>query len=340
MTDYMGYYDWFYEVPTLYDSHLSSLFGSIGDNAPREPGFMLYTCIVKTIVPNYFFWVFVNALITVLVLDWFFNRYSRYYALSYVIFLAFLGLGLEINTYRNVKSIALFLLSIPYIEQRKPWKYMALNILGIMFHISSVLYLPLYFILNRRLSTIWIWILFVTSNLIFLLHIPFIRPALNTIATLAGGRIAHLVQVYTSLSFDTSYGLSIGFFERNLTFILIALMYKRLTASDRHNVIFCNLFFLYFVTFFCLSEIKIITDRIPMLFICSYWVLYPAILQNLKYFANRLIILTFIIVLCLLKIATGTNNILCHYDNLLLGTIESFETRTKIYYQVGITVVK
>lgn len=339
MTDFMGYYDWFYQVPSLFDSNLNTLFDGIAGEAPREAGFMVYTCLVKTIYSNYFFWVFVNAVITITVLNYFFDRYSSQYALSFLFFLAFLGLGMEINTYRNVKSIALFLLSIPYIEQRKPIKYLFVNGIGVLFHASSVFYLPIYWILRKQLSVKFIWTIFLLCNIIFIFHISFIRPILNVVGSILGGRIEHLVHVYTSIQFDTNYSFSVGFFERNITFIIIAIMYKKLILK-RSNIIFCNLFFLYFITFFCFSEIKVISDRVPMLFICSYWILYPQIISCFRLLSNKMIFINFIILLAMLKILTGTNNILCRYDNLLLGEIESFESRVSIYDNIGYNVVK
>ena len=59
---------------------------------------------------------------------------------------------MEFNLYRNTKSFSLFLLSLPYLQNRKLLPYLLLNMTGCLFHISSMIYLPLYFVLYRKMS--------------------------------------------------------------------------------------------------------------------------------------------------------------------------------------------
>lgn len=327
LEDWVNYYDFFLNLPTLFDSNIDTFLSQIGGSG-MEVGFVFYTTLVKTISPNYHVWIFISTLIDFLILDFFFYKYSKYYAMSFVLFFAFLGIGLEINVMRNMKAIMLFLLSVPFIEQRKFIKFFFLNTLGFLFHVSSTIYFILYFFIYKHFSKTFIWSLWIICNLVFLLHIPFVRPLLNVVSAVLGGRIAYVIDLYTSvLAYsDVSYGLSVGFIERNLGYVLTALFYNKLYCNNPSNRIFANLFFVYFAIFFCFSEIAVLSERIAGLFVCSYWILYPNMYNCFKLIGNKVVFLSGVLVLCILKIITSTNLIVYKYDNLLWG-IETPEKR-------------
>ena len=112
-TDYISYYPFFQRIPDITKLNWRYIV-----NNEFEAGFVIYSSIIKTICPNYYFWVFVNSLIDLLILTHFFKRYSNSTLWSYIFFFGFMGLTIEINLLRNVKSIMLFLLSIPFLEKK------------------------------------------------------------------------------------------------------------------------------------------------------------------------------------------------------------------------------
>ena len=104
-SDFIQYYRFFEQLPNLFE--LDIYFFS---DWYFEPGYVLYSSILKTILPNYFAWVFVNTLIDLLIFRHVFKEYTSSQILPFIFFIAFNGLFVEFNLYRNVKSIELFLL--------------------------------------------------------------------------------------------------------------------------------------------------------------------------------------------------------------------------------------
>lgn len=321
---YIGY-DWinylyFYDrVPLFTDPGFWDSFGEL----PYEYGFNLYTTLLKNIFNDYGFFTFINSVINIILINVFIRRYSNLYALSFLIFYVMGGLIYEIDFMRNMKSILLFMLSIKYIEEKRFLPFMLLNSVGVLFHSSSLIYIPLYFIFNRRFSLVFFWILFLIGNIIFLFQIPFLKHVIPPIAQIIGGRIAFLATLYFEINEDSFYGITIGYVERIFTAILITIFYSRLVALKSFNLIFINCILYYLIIFFYFGELRMVTLRVPYLFFFSYSILLPQIYQLMRFKVNRQLFILMIILYSVLKIHGLTNALIYNYDNIL------FDPRTK-----------
>lgn len=322
-SDFASYYLFFKELPTLWD------FKRIETSFKFEPGFVLYSSIIKSIFPNYFFWVFINTFIDLYIFNWLFKRFSSSVVLSWIIFISIIGLSIEFNLFRNVKSILLFLVSIPYLKERKPIPYLLLNLLGCLFHQSSFIYLPLYFILTKKLPISLLWGSFILVNVMMFTHFSFTNIIINQITPLLGFGTG-IEKFIRYISTGENYGLSIGYIERTITFIVFTLSLNKLRTQNDYNNIFYNCFFFYYILFYLFIDIKVFTERFPILFAFSYWILYPNFLSIFTKKGNIIIITTSILLLCFLKLISSNTTIMSMYDNLLWG-IYSFSERMKIF---------
>ena len=91
------------------------------------------------------------------------------------------------------------------------------------------------------------------------------------------------------------------------------------------KVVLYNILYLYVFSYLYFSEMRILTDRIPILFSCSYWFLFPELYSNLKKDFKVLFLLLFLLY-SILKIISANNSILVMYDNLLFQNF-SFSDR-------------
>lgn len=321
-SDFINYFVFFQNLPSL-----TKLTASSFTDWYFEPGFTLYSSILKTICPNYYAWVFINTFIDLLVFNFVFKRYTKSRILPILFFLAFNGLYIEFNLYRNVKAIDLFLLSLPYLEKRRLVPYMALNILGMTFHTTSIIYLPLYYILNRELPQYIKWGGIIMANMIFLGGISVINDFINSLDTFQALRAFDSITKYTEKS-EMSYGITFGYIERTFGMIIFTLLYPKLCVQSPSNRIFYNCFWLYYVSFLFFYEVQVLTERIPILFMFSYWILYPnSMTCKYKY---RQFIYTAAVILAFLKIYSANLIPPAKYDNLLFG-IEDYHSRKQTY---------
>jgi hypothetical protein len=325
--DWTAYYPAFRDIPQLF-----SLNAAAFKVTRFEPGFVIYISILKFFCNNYHFFIFISTLIDLLILLLVLKRFnSGNFSLSFLLFLVFGGFYLETDLLRNAKSIMLFFLSLKYLSERKMLPYMLLNLVGCMFHFSSILFIPLYFFLHKTISKKAVIIIFITGLLLFLLRIEYIIPAVRKIAGLLGENTTQVLNKYIKNNlYSGGYGITIGLMERILTATLIVIFYRKLITKNTWNVIFINSYLIYFIFFFFFAEFRIIPIRVGGLFAFSYWVLYPAIAEVFERKNNRYLFISFIFLYSLVKIAGMTDNILYRYDNVLTGA-ESYKSRQAVF---------
>jgi hypothetical protein len=325
--DWVNYYPAFVKSPTLFSLNLK-VFGQ----TRFESGFVLYTVIIKTIWNNYQFFVFLNTLTDLLILYFVLKQFSRYsFSLSCLVFIAMGGFYLEVDLLRNSKSIMLFLLSLKYLRDRKLGIYLLINIIGCLFHVTAVLFLPLFFFLHKEISRKVLIIIIIVGFIIFLLQIEYIRPLLFYMARILGEKFTALLNKYLQIDlYSKAYGFTIGLLERIFTSLLLIKYYFVLIEKDRNNILFINAYILFFVLFMYFAEIRVIPARVGGLFSFSYWILYPAIFDAIQKKNNKILFLTFIFFYSIVKIAGITNNVFYKYINVLFHS-DGVQSRLLIY---------
>ena len=185
-----------------------------------------------------------------------------------------------------------------------------------MFHSSTLFLFPLYFV-PRTLPRQCFIVVFVVGNLLYLSQIAYMAPLISEGGRLLGGKYAALTGAYLNSDlYAQARGISIGYLERTLTFVLVVLFYKKL--NTREHAVFLNMFLVYLFINLWMSEITILVDRIGLLFLLSYLVLWPAVARCFTLKSNRMLFVGGIMIYSLIRVSICSNNILYRYDNVLL----------------------
>lgn len=272
---YIGY-DWYNYKPNFEQSKNILELIKVGFvDGGFEKGYQFYCGVVKLFTSNYTNFSFINTIIDFALIYFIFKRYSNYPILSLFIFFGVYGIALEIDMIRNIKSILLFILSVDYIENRKILSFVALNILGFLFHTSSLLYLPMYFLLKIKWNRVFIFIVFIIGNIYYLSNIRLIINGIGMIKDKIPGGIGDKIAGYISIiPKDFPLGFSLFYLERVILFLIVFLIGKRLTEK-RYGIIFVNSLFLSVFIFLYGAELSVISLRIGILFVYSYWFIIP-----------------------------------------------------------------
>lgn len=312
LTDFVNYYKFYEKLG----------FDTVFDQGVYSPGFVLFSYICKSLYLNYFAWIFLNSLIHVAILSFLFKKYLNNVSLGLAFYLAYRGVIIEFNLLQNALSLLLFFLSISSLSERRFGRYAFYNVGGAFFHISSILFLPLYWVLHLKCSRIFSVWLVVIANLFFWggsdLIIVLIRVAIEQASN-------PLLAQYLYFFVDPSnYGLSVGYLERTLL-IFIFIYYRSWIMSNIPNgAIFFNLALFYYCSFIMLAPIDVLVDRVTLLFILSYWVILPGLLvKSHKY---RTILVFLFVTLGAVKLLLSVQDSVSRYENLLLG-IGSYEDK-------------
>ncbi|SHK42272.1 EpsG family protein [Epilithonimonas mollis] len=341
-TDFVLYYPGYEDAPTIWNTEgISKFFSGFNDDyiLKIEPGFKVFMILVKSISEEYFCLQIVSALIDILFLNYFLKKYSPQYVLGYIMFLIFSGLIIEFNLLRNSKAIFLFMYSLQFIKERNALKYYLCNGLGLFLHSSAIFYFPLYFFLHKKTPTPIVWGLFIVGNILYLGQIKYITPMVTAIGNLLGGSYSLMAEVYSESDlYSSGYGITMGYLEKVLTFLLFYASYKKIAEyikDDKMHNIFFNLFLIFTTTYLFLSEYSVLIDRMTTLFVMSYWILYPyyyVILQ--KIFKTVFTVILFLF--GIYKMINSNNNILRKYENILWDS----PTATKAFYIINKNIDK
>lgn len=336
-TDFVVYYPIYEAAPTLADmKEVVNFFSNIKDDylLKIEPGFRVFVVVLKSICPDYFFLQFVSSLIDVLFLNYFFKKYSPRYVLGFMMFIIFSGLIIEFNLLRNSKAIFLFIYSLQFIKERNAYKYFICNGIGLLFHSSAIFYFPLYFFLHKKFNPAFVWGTFILGNVLYLGQIKYITPVIVALGNFLGGSYSLMAEFYSESDiYSSGYGITMGYVEKVLTFILLYRFYNKIGElikdEDLLNIFF-NLFFIFSITYLFLSEYSVLIDRITTLFVMSYWILYPYLYAVLEKVFKM--IFTFILfIFGIYKMYNSNNNIIRKYENILWNK----PTITRAYYIIN-----
>ena len=297
-----------------------------------EIGYEIWSNIFYKIGLSYHHFTFINTVVDILILAYILKKYSKYPIFSMFLFLAVQGLSFEVDLLRNAKAVLLFIISIQFIKERKIIPFLILNILGMTFHISSIIYLPMYFILNRNYSRKIILPLIILGNIYYIFDTKLFIHILEYMSSVLPAAVGGKITSYLSI-IPQNYKLPIGtlYFERLVTFIMVFFFLHKEKGSrekeNQYSLIMENSFYIFYLIFLFTSEFFIASTRIGILFIYANWFLWGDIIENLR--NTKIKVAVFLI-----AVLIGGNRIYNHFDfngNKILYRYENIITDHKSY---------
>ncbi|MEZ8278269.1 EpsG family protein [Vibrio cyclitrophicus] len=196
-------------------------------------------------------------------------KFGLIFLLVYLIFNGGVGFRLEVNLMRQTKSILLFCLSIKYLVEGRFFKYSSINILGSLFHVTSLIYIPLYFVFKIKCSSKAYSAIYILGAFIFIFQVDFLSNIMGILGEDIG-RISYLTRIYIESDiFSQRKGFSLAFFERSLIFFLVLFLMKKVNVIYNHAIL--NVSFCYLFVYLFFSEMIIFSDRFSLLFLPGIW---------------------------------------------------------------------
>lgn len=185
-----------------------------------------------------------------------FNRYSRYFALSWLLFFS-LYAGYFHTILRQGLALVFTIYSLRYIVEGKRNQYLFFCFLAILCHYSVIFFIPAYWIAH------WKPLSLRNVSIILLCLFPLVlidtTPILYKIASLVGVNPFYLNLYLDSQSeLHERAGLSFGLFVKFAFFYAFAISYNRKNILER---ILYNLSFFYLVLYMPLSSISMLSAR-------------------------------------------------------------------------------
>lgn len=326
---FRGYiwHDWTAYYPAFEKAEWADLF-QYDYAKSKEPLWLAFQLFCKTIVPNYNFFIVVIAAIETYLLVRFLKKYSCSVLFGLSAFAALGGYELCINLMRNSMAILIFLNALPYIEKKRIIPYLLACVVAAGFHLSSVAFIPLYFLLDKKINK-WVFIVLVmVLHLIMFMRVSILFNLLK-FANLSNELLDRKIEDYSN------YGLlGVSRFiilSRMIMCILVFSFYDKLISFAKSNRIFINSFLIYIVGMYVTSELSELSNRIGFLFVYSVWILSGYLIKVWHYAGNRNIYIFYTVVFLSYNTLVGTGDYLKRYQNFLLGNADTYNVKLKDY---------
>lgn len=118
----------------------------------HELGFKYYNKIISMIFNNYSFFLAVTSIVSIAGIYYYIKDNSKNYISSILIFVTFNYYAFLFSILRQAIAMSILLFSIKYIKEKKVYKFLILVVLAALFHKTALIFLPMYFIANIKIS--------------------------------------------------------------------------------------------------------------------------------------------------------------------------------------------
>lgn len=234
----------------------------------------------------YFLMKYSNSYITLVVISSsvaiflkliFIYKYSENKFMSLLLYFSGVFIMFDMGVIRQGIAIAIALISIKYIKEKSFMKFMLIIILSSFFHISSLVFIPLYFIANKSLNR---WHYYIVASIVLILSFLDMSSLIVNISNvipidLVKTKVTYYSSIYTGDS-------TISLIKKVIFLVIFVESYKRFNISDSLSYIFLNGYFLSIIYMGIFSGIDIIGGRGPYGLYFMQIFIFPILFRNSK----------------------------------------------------------
>ena len=248
---------------------------SLQDTFSYGPSFVFLNLIFKLCgAPFHCFLAFCSVVTNVLFVRFLWKSHCVV-PFAIAVFFAKWGIINEVDFIRNMIGIVLFLNSIEFILKKKPRMFFTLNLIGLYFHVSSLLFFPLYWILDRRISRQTYIFFFVFSMILFALRLRFLDFIPSHFDCSQYSWSSHMCEYITSFS---KHKATLLFWSESFFAGLVVCYFYNHLVKEQLSMIAVNAFLINTLCFGLFSAYWMLASRLANLLGFCYWLLYPIII--------------------------------------------------------------
>lgn len=282
--DWITYTIMFDQTPSIGTSNFFHILGSLNF------GFSILLSLVKTLGGGIQTVFLIVAIISFTFLYKALKIYTPYRNTSLLLYFCLFFFVLDMSGIRQAVALNIFFYSIQYIENRNFKKYMLYTLLAFSFHWTSFLFLPIYFVFNRRFSTKACVIFFVICILFAFFQIRWVVFLLSVIPNIFGDEFHFKILFYTQNSvFATPKIFGFGGIAIFCIFIFLCIYRKKLENQYPYHNIYFNLFLFQIFIYFALFEFGDISARLRLYTFLSMIIVLPYFFYLFKGIGNKII---------------------------------------------------
>ena len=298
-TDYDVYKNMFEVLPNIFNfdfSNVHEIYGTFG----AEKGYLFFNSIVKTLGFNFFGFTLIHSIIFYTCMYIGLKRYTNNFNLLIIVFLYKMFFYDTFVSLRQTMTIAIFFVSLRFIENKKIIPYFLCCLLAVTFHNGALILFLVYFINKFKLTKKKLVILnciFIPTLLVSMLNIP-ILSSFEWIINIFSSETA--IEKATGLV-NSSSTSGIGFLhtlEYLAIMFLVIINYSKIIKQDKNAEFIIKLFVILLPLFTLFRGYEILT-REKDYFLFTYAIIlgYLCKMCNKKY---SFVTQTVVTIVCLL----------------------------------------
>jgi hypothetical protein len=201
----------------------------------------------------------------------------------------------EFDILRQSIAFYIFLLSIKYVNNSF-LKFFLVNVFGSLFHISALIFIPLYFIFKIKFSRVFIMVLLLTHLITMITHFSFVTEVLERLSLYFPELIFAQKLYLNSIFSEAQSSISIVGILYAIYLLLLFVNYERIDFNNYKLRLFINSFFIFIIINIFFSDVKDIADRFSYYFyfgVAFVFVFLIKFITKSFYFLYVLLILIF-----------------------------------------------
>lgn len=275
VTDTKDYYD-FYEMASMLS--IKELF-----NDPFfEPGYILLNKAFASIIPNPQFIFFLEAFICVSAVCRFIykNLESPFFGMLFFVTLG--TMTFEFTAFRQGIAMSICLFAVEYIKEKKLLPFIILVLLAATFHKTAIVFLPFYFIAQRKPT--------LRNNFLTIIAICTIVLSASKITTF--GNILFEMQ-YSNVYIGSDYGGLVPILIFVITLILLLINKDKIGNYIFFNMVVIGL------TIYLLRYTALAAERVSFYFTTGTIIALPAAIESFKEKNTRVVLYYFATILAI-----------------------------------------
>lgn len=266
--DWTAYVDAFNRIPPFEDLCSNPELFVV---SRMEPGYFILNSIVKSFGGSIDVVFLISSIVTVSLLFVALNRCSFFCFLAILLYMRYGYLQANMMFVRQGIAISIFFISLKYVEERKFFKYVTINIIAILFHTSLYVVLPLYFFLNRRYSN---------RAIIGFIIVSVLLSFVNIVGALSSYLPTFMSDSVLGYSEHDVWGgmtgkINIALIEK-FVLLVLCLKYRNKLSENKNFNLFFNIFVLSIICYYSFFQMYVFQQRLVFIFQLStigIWIL-------------------------------------------------------------------
>ena len=201
----------------------------------------------------------------------------------------------EFDIFRQSIAFYIFLLSIKYVNNSF-MKYFIVNVIGSLFHVSALLFIPLYFVFRIKFSRGLIMVLLLTHLITMINHFSFVTALLESLSAYFPELIFAQKLYLNSTYSESQSSISIVGILYTIYLLLLFVNYKIIDFNNFKLRLFINSFFIFIIINIVFTDAKDIADRFSYYFyfgVAFVFVYLIKFIPRSLYFFYALLLLSF-----------------------------------------------